>query len=378
MRTAVKTQKCIQCGEESPLIASALQVCKRCIIEGSNQVLERIARRHALCRTQFGLPPSAPRASEGTQCLHCVNECSIAPGDYGLCGVKTNHEGRLRHLAGLPRSGNVEFYYDPLPTNCVASWVCPEGENAGAVSRDRARSFARAHKKNLAVFYNSCTFDCLFCQNWHFRERTRAGTSMTATELAAQVDEHTACICYFGGDPTSQILHAINASRIARRASRNPAVRICWETNGSMDKRFCRTIAEISFESGGCIKFDLKALNANLHFALTGASNRNTLENFRWLAEFQRERRVPSFLIASTLLVPGYIDENEVHDIARFIASLGPEIPYSLLGFYPQFFMYDLPITSQRHAERCYDAAKDAGLTRVNLGNKHLLSSRDY
>jgi pyruvate formate lyase activating enzyme len=290
--------------------------------------------------------------------------------------VKTNDDRRLKHLAGLPTGGNVEFYYDPLPTNCVASWVCGEGENSPGTPKRGRWSFARGRKKNLAVFYNSCTFNCLFCQNWHFRERS--GSQMSAAELAAKVDEDTNCICYFGGDPTSQVLHAIKTSQIARRDSTNPAVRICWETNGSMDKRFLRTIAEISLESGGCIKFDLKAINENLHLALTGTSNRNTLENFRWLAEFGRKRREPPLLIASTLLVPGYIDEDEVRNIAHFVSSLDAEIPYSLLGFYPQFFMPDLPVTSVSHAQRCHDAAKEVGLKRVNIGNRHLLSTQDY
>jgi pyruvate formate lyase activating enzyme len=35
--------------------------------------------------------------------------------------------------------------------------------------------------------------------------------------------------------------------------------------------------------------------------------------------------------------------------------------------------MNDLPTTSRREAEACLDAAQNAGLTRVRLGNEHLL-----
>ena len=51
---------------------------------------------------------------------------------------------------------------------------------------------------------------------------------------------------------------------------------------------------------------------------------------------------VPPLLIASTLLVPGYVNENEVGGIARFIASINPDIPYSLLAYCPHFYMSDL------------------------------------
>jgi pyruvate formate lyase activating enzyme len=79
-------------------------------------------------------------------------------------------------------------------------------------------------------------------------------------------------------------------------------------------------------------------------------------------------------VVASTLLVPGYVDTEEVGRLAGFIAGLDPEIPYALLGFHPHFFLPDLPRTSVRHAEAAEIAARDAGLTRVRVGNRHLLS----
>ena len=81
----------------------------------------------------------------------------------------------------------------------------------------------------------------------------------------------------------------------------------------------------------------------------------------------------PPLLIASTLMVPGYIDGREVEHIARFIASLDPEIPYSLLAFHPEYRMTDLAATSREQARECLDAARQAGLRRVRGGNMHLL-----
>jgi pyruvate formate lyase activating enzyme len=49
-------------------------------------------------------------------------------------------------------------------------------------------------------------------------------------------------------------------------------------------------------------------------------------------------------------------------------------IPYSLLGFSPQFMMSDLPTTTRDQAEECLEAAKEAGLRRVRIGNAHLLA----
>jgi pyruvate formate lyase activating enzyme len=134
-------------------------------------------------------------------------------------------------------------------------------------------------------------------------------------------------------------------------------------------------MAVLSLTSGGCIKFDLKTFDDCLSRILCGVSNRRTLGNFAHLARLIPERPDPPFLVASTLLVPGYVDAREVSQIARFIASLDPSIPYSLLAFYPQFEMADLPTTSRGHAEECLAAAREAGLIRVKVGNLHLLSA---
>jgi len=258
----------------------------------------------------------------------------------------------------------------------VADWVCPGGTGAGYPRFAYAQG-AEYGYKNLAVFYQACSFDCLFCQNWHYRHLATKESRVDALDLAEAVDERTACICYFGGDPSCQLPHAIHTSRLAREKAKGRILRICWETNGSMHPALLKQAAELSLESGGCIKFDLKAWSEALHMALCGISNKRTLENFRLLAQYIDQRLAPPFLVASTLLIPGYIDKEEVSKIAAFIASLNPNIPYALLAFHPQFMMNDLPSTSKRHAQECLEAAKSQGLKNVRLGNIHLLGD-DY
>jgi pyruvate formate lyase activating enzyme len=132
-------------------------------------------------------------------------------------------------------------------------------------------------------------------------------------------------------------------------------------------------MVDLSLTSGGCIKFDIKAWNDSLHKALCGISNVRTKENFERAAQWVNKRPEPPLLIASTLLVSGYIDEEEVRGISKWIASLHPEIPYTLLAFHPQFFFKDLPVTSRGLAFRCKEVAEGEGLRRVRIGNLHLL-----
>jgi pyruvate formate lyase activating enzyme len=154
-------------------------------------------------------------------------------------------------------------------------------------------------------------------------------------------------------------------------------LRFCWETNGTMNSRFLEEILDIALESGGCVKFDLKTFHPSLNIALCGRSNEQTKANFELAATWTKKRKEPPLVVASTLLVPGYVDRSEVSQIAKFVASLDPDIPYALLGFHPHFYFRGLPITSRHHAEECQDAALGAGLKRVRIGNLHLLGN-DY
>jgi len=265
----------------------------------------------------------------------------------------------------------LQWYYDLLLTNCVAHWVCAGCSPAGYPLYSHAPEAEYGHK-NLAVFYCSCTFDCLFCQNYSYKTFSKKIKPISAQELAQCTDEDTACICFFGGDPASQILHALATSREAL-ALKDGKLRICWETNGNVSRSLLEHVIHLSLTTGGTIKFDLKAWDQNLHIALCKADNKSSLSNFRYVSHFIKERPDPPLLVASTLLVPGYIDAQEVAHIARYISSCNPSIPYSLLAFHPQHILDDLPTTPRQWAMDCYMAAQEAGLRDVHLGNTHLL-----
>lgn len=335
-------------------------MCLDCIRRSPDEALPIAAERHAASRAAFHLPPAAPRDGP-VHCGLCVQDCRIAEDEFGYCGMRSVSAGRLVHHAGRPERGLLHWYRDPLPTNCVADWVC--------------RGHAQAGRHNLAIFYGSCTLDCAYCQNWHYRltrptaRRTDTVQAMSSEELAVCANPRTFCACFFGGDPASQMVHALAAAdELAQRG-----VSICWETAGTMHPPLLERAVELSLATGGCVKFDLKAYDEALHVALTGVTNERTLENFRRAAHLCRGVEDPPPLIASTLLVPGYVDVEEVGKIAAFISSLDPGIPYALLAFHPCFEMIDLPRTSRAQAEAALQAARDAGLTRVRLGNRHLL-----
>ena len=363
--------RCHLCGINSPDISKALSVCLICIRRRPQKALEMAANAHRSSRVEFGLPPVPPDDPDGIRCNLCVNACKIGDGCMGYCGLRKNQDGRLTGVSTT--KAKLSWYHDPLPTNCVADWVCAAGTGAGYPTYAHCPG-AESGYNNLAVFFQACSFNCLFCQNWHFKNHTFLSPTHNIEDLVGDVDPKTSCICYFGGDPSPQLPFCLKAARAARNRKKGEILRICWETNGSMNSELLDQMMELAVYSGGCVKFDLKAWDTNLHVALTGVENQRTIDNFARAAAHTRRRSQPPVLIANTLLVTGYIDAEEVAAIARFIAFLDPNIPYSLLAFHPQFYMLDLPMTSRALADRCCQAARDAGLNNVRIGNAHLLT----
>ena len=363
--------QCQLCETTSPDISEALGVCLDCIRQQPQLALEITAEAHRQSRAAFGLPPMPPDDPEGMRCQLCVNACKIGKNNVGYCGLRKNQAGQLRGASAT--MAKLSWYHDPLPTNCVADWVCAGGTGAGYPAYAHCPG-AESGYKNLAVFFQACSFNCLFCQNWHFRRDSISSPTKSIGDLVNDVDSRTSCICYFGGDPSPQLPFSVKASCAARDKKQEELLRICWETNGSMNPNFLDEMMALAVHSGGCVKFDLKAWDKNLHMALTGVENQRTFDNFTRAAAYFSRRPLPPVLLANTLLVSGYIDVAEVAAIARFIADLDPDIPYSLLAFHPQFYMADLPLTDRDLADQCCQAARGAGLKNVRIGNLHLLT----
>jgi len=364
------------CGKTSELISEAIGVCVECLRERPDDCINYIRDAHRRSRSKYGLPGEPPRNPKGLKCPFCANHCELEDGDIGFCGLTANVNGRLKRLGGTSKNGIVDFYYDPLPTNCVAEWVCP-GCTGRGYPKYAYTSTAEYGYYNLAVFYGSCSLDCLFCQNWVYRRMAKnLGPTMSAEELASKINEKVSCVCYFGGDPSSQMPHAIMASKLMLERTKDRIFRVCWETNGLMTSQHLDVAVELSLESGGIIKFDFKAWTPTVYRALTGCDNKALIDNIKRAAKRFEERPEVPLVVVSTLLVPGYVDSYEVEQIASFIADLHPEIPYSLLVFHPDYLMDDLPPTSRRHVNECVEVAKKAGLKNIHIGNVWLIG--DY
>ena len=344
-------KECVLCGKGKA--SETLRVCVDCIRTGRGNTI--VKETHKRIRSEYGLPAEPPKSEGGIRCDLCSNECKMKEGERSYCGLKENVNGKLRSLVPHDHA-LVHTYTDPLPTNCCAAWFCPGSSQFG--------------KDSIAVFFYACNFDCLFCLNASHKDLGVA-KAVNINDFVSSVksNENAYCVCYFGGSPEPQLPFAIRASETILE---DKEVRICWEWNGCGNRNLVKHAAEISRKSSGIVKFDLKAFDPNLSIALSGVPNTRAYENFELIAEEFYENSAPPVLTATTLLVPFYVDDKEVENIASFIAGINPDIPYSLLVVHPDFYMRDMPITPREQVQRCYDAAR-RHLKNVNIGNKQLL-----
>ena len=367
--------RCELCGRISADISAALRVCGACIKERFDDAKPYIESAHARIRKQHGLPPEPPREPSGKKCNGCGNACRIPLGGRGFCGLVENVDGKLVRRFGTSELGLLNLYYDLIPTNCVPAEFCAGSGGSGYPKWCRTPKGDVGYK-NLAVFIGSCTYNCLFCQNFVFHElATNKKSAVTPNEIAEAANEDTACVCYFGGDPSSQMPFVISSAKLVHeRADREKRVlRVCLETNLNMNSEDLKQIGRISMKSGGGIKADLKCWSTEILYALSGMKHRQAYKNFEWLSKQHEERPEVPFARASTLLVPGYVDEEEIRSLASFIADLNPSIPYSLLAFHPSYHMQDMPYTRREEAELFLEICKKEGLQRVRIGNPWLL-----
>ncbi len=372
---------CKFCGSKDNCISSVLQICRDCVLNQDwNIVKSHVLSIHKKVRQLEELPEAPPKADSNIKlkCNFCLNECILSENDVSYCGLRNIHKNKIGELPFPTRNkGYIHGYIDANPTNCCNSWFCPAGSSSGYPTYS-VKEGPEYGTYSYAAFLYGCTFDCLFCQNWSHKKILKQHLHDVET-LADQIvkNEKITCLCYFGGTPEAQLPFSINlAEKILEKIknkSKKRIFRICWEWNGSGNRNLVEKCMEIAIKTGGNIKFDLKSFNEKLNLALCGVSNKRTLHNFKFLAEnYFGTRQNLLEISACTLMVPGYVNHEEVEQIAKFISNINTKIPYSLLVFHGDYQMRDLPITPRKQAEKCLEVAKNY-LENVNLGNKFLL-----
>lgn len=292
-------------------------------------------------------------------CTLCPHDCRIAEGSRGACAVRYNEGGVLYTLV-----------YDRL----VASTLEPIEKKPFFHFKPGSRAYSIATV--------GCNLQCAFCQNWETaqwpREELprrlagdRAQAAIPLEALAhvvpgravspkaivdAAVQAGAASIAYTFTEPTIYFELAYDTAVIARRRG----LKNLFVTNGYISEPALRTIAGVL--DGANI--DLKFFRDASYRRIARASLQPVLNAIRMY------RALGVWVEVTTLVIPGVNDsDSELQQIAEFIRSVGPEIPWHVSQFYPTHRMLDRPETPVATLRRARELGVAAGLQYVYEGN---------
>ena len=120
-----------------------------------------------------------------------------------------------------------------------------------------------------------------------------------------------------------------------------------------------------SFKASGIDAFwlDIKAYDNEVHQRLTGCSNERILN-------LPYEIKERDFVLeVLSLFIPGWVESDQIEKIARILLKVDPQIPYTILAFFPEYQLKEVPSPNLDQMLEAYTRVKDVGLKNVRLGN---------
>ena len=126
-------------------------------------------------------------------------------------------------------------------------------------------------------------------------------------------DQSGGGVTFSGGEPALQDEFVLETAKILRSGG----IHVALDTAGLVPWHRLEPLAD----GVDLVLYDIKAFDAGIHRACTGADNRVILENAGRLAENNKD------MIIRMILAPGYNDQPEdIEARLRFIAGLGPSV----------------------------------------------------
>ena len=282
-----------------------------------------------------------PAEGQKVQCRLCSFRCRIGAGKLGHCNVRKNIGGKLYSLN-----------YDKV----CATNVDPIEKKPMYHFQPGSRSFSIA-----AV---GCNFRCEFCQNWQISQAALEtgridGEAITPEQIVeAAVRSGCKSIAYTYTEPTIFMELCNDCARPAKeRGLANVFV-----SNGYMT----REAIDFAADWLDAINVDLKAFTEDYYRKLCGARLEPVLDSIAYIA-----RQTKIWIEITTLLLPGQNDsEEELKKLAGWLVKeAGPDVPWHISRFYPQYKYTDSEPTPLESLQRAGEIGKAAGLHYVYLGN---------
>ncbi|MBI3195438.1 MAG: AmmeMemoRadiSam system radical SAM enzyme [Ignavibacteriae bacterium] len=272
------------------------------------------------------------------ECYSCGHRCAIGEGKDGICRVRFNRGGKLfvpwGYVAGL--------HVDPI----------------------EKKPFFHALPGNLAMSFGmlGCDYQCGYCQNWLTSQTLRDPSASARFEVLSPEDIVLAAHQYDAtvvtstyNEPLITSEWAVEIFKIAKRYG----IVTSYVSNGNGTPE----VLEYLRPWVDLYKVDLKGFQDKQYRKLGGVLQ-TVLNTIKQLHEMK------IWIEVVTLVVPGFNDsEEELKDIANFLVSVSPDIPWHVTAFHSDYKMQLTPNTQIKSLMRAVEIGYEAGLHFVYAGN---------
>jgi len=282
-----------------------------------------------------------PAADKKVRCFLCNWRCLIGEGKFGNCRVRKNIGGVLYSLV-----------YDKV---CSA--------NADPIEKKPLFHF-QPGSRSFSICTPGCNFQCDFCQNWQISQAVIEGGLIEGQAVGpdkiVSMAERSRCksIAYTYTEPTIFMELCADTGQLAK----DKGLTNVFVSNGYMT----REAIDFAKDWLNGINIDLKSFSEDYYKKLCHAKLKPVLDTISYIAN-----ETDIWMELTTLVVPGQNDsEDELKQIAEFIVEkAGPDVPWHISRFYPQYKMdNDIP-TPMETLERAFEIGKAAGVRYIYLGN---------
>jgi pyruvate formate lyase activating enzyme len=272
------------------------------------------------------------------RCFACGHRCPIPPGQPGVCKVRFNREGTL---------------YVP--------WGYVAGVQQDPIEK---KPFFHVRPGATALSFGmlGCDLHCGYCQNWVTSQALRdpkasAPVCPTTPEQLVQLalDSGAEAVVSTYNEPLITAEWAVAVLGEARRAG----LLTGFVSNGNATPevlQYLRPHLDL-------FKVDLKSFD-DRHYHELGGRLQPILDSIRLI------HQLGFWLEVVTLVIPGFNDSDaELSQIAEFLASISPDIPWHVTAFHKDYKMTGPENTPPSTLARAAGLGRAAGLRYVYAGN---------
>ncbi len=273
------------------------------------------------------------------RCFSCGHRCKIPPGKDGICKVRFNQDGKLY----VPYGYAAGIQLDPV----------------------EKKPFFHAYPGSKALSFGmlGCDYHCAYCQNWVTSQALRDPMAISSMEhvtpeelvdLALKSKAKILTSTY--NEPLITSEWAVEIFKLAKRVG----LVTSYVSNGNGTPEVLDYIQPWV----DLYKIDLKGFSQK-EYSKLGGSLMNVLDTIK--SVYARGM----WLEIVTLIVPGFNDSTEeLTEIAKFIVSVSPNIPWHVTAFHQDYKMMDPANTSVATLMRARKIGLDKGLHYVYAGNR--------